>query len=362
MKKIFVPLAMAASIAMTGCSEDFEVAAPYKDVTVVYGILDPLDTAHYIRIEKAFLDENKSAIDMSKVPDSSYYKDLTVILKEYKDSKGSSLSQFIKLKQVDLNTEGYVKDQPLNDQGFFQAPNKAYKFTNQDIVLNPYLSYRLFITNNVTGNVDSTDLIGVVNPDSTRGQNRFYINSFTKSGYTIDFEKTAVNHPTYTLIGSVPLNAKFIEGVIRFHYEEKNISTNNISRKYVDYKFARDANVSSQFTLEVENKNIYAYLADAIGTAPSNVERYMDSCDIYVYAGDNYLYTYEQVNLAQSGGITADQIKPYYTNIRGANTLGLLASRTFRLYTNAGIGQPTIDSLKANPVTAGLNIKGRTDH
>jgi hypothetical protein len=360
MKKLFIPLAMAAAVAMTGCSEDFEVTAPYKDVTVVYGILDPLDTAHYIRIQKAFLDENKSAIDMSKVSDSSYYQKLTVILKEYADDKGKTVSKFITLKQVDMAAEGYPKDAPLNEQGFFQSPHKAYKFTNSDLILEPYKSYRLVINNDITGNVDSSELISIVNPDSSKAQNRFYISSFTKSGYTIDFAKTTLNNPTYTLLGNVPLNGRFLEGVIRFHYVDKNIATGSLTPKHVDYKFDRDDNITTQFKLEVQNKSIFAYLADAIGTAPTNVERYLDSCDLYVYAGDNYMYTYEQVNLAQSGGIAADQIKPYYTNIRGANTLGLLASRTFRFYENAGISQPTIDSLKENAVTRGLNIKGRT--
>lgn len=362
MKKLFIPLAMAAAVAMTGCSEDFEVTAPYKDVTVVYGILDPLDTAHYIRIQKAFLDENKSAIDMSKVSDSSYYEKLTVVLKEYADDKGRTFSKSIKLSQVDMAAEGYVKNGPENEQGFFQSPHKAYKFTNKDMVLEPYKSYRLIINNDITGNVDSSDLLLIVNPDSSKAQNRFYISVFNKSGYTLDFAKTTLNNPTYTLLGNVPLNARFLEGIIRFHYVDKNISTGTSTPKYVDYKFDRDENITTQFKLEVQNKNIFAYLADAIGTAPANVERYLDSCDIYVYAGDNYLFTYEQVNLAQSGGIAADQIKPYYTNIKGANTLGLLASRTYRFYENAGISQPTIDSLKENPVTIGLNIKGRTDN
>jgi len=299
---------------------------------------------------------------MSKVSDSNYYEKLTVILKEYTDDKGRVVSKTIKLTQVDMAAEGYVKDAPVNEQGFFQSPHKAYKFTNQQMVLEPYKSYRLVINNDITGNVDSSDLLYIVNPDSSKAQNRFYISVFNKSGYTLDFAKTTLNNPTYSLLGNVPLNGRFLEGVIRFHYVDKNISTGTTTPKFVDYKFDRDDNITTQFKLEVQNKNIFAYLADAIGTAPANVERYLDSCDIYVYAGDNYMYTYEQVNLAQSGGIAADQIKPYYTNIKGKNTLGLLASRTYRFYENAGISQPTIDSLKENPVTVGLNIKCRTDN
>jgi len=359
MKKLFIPLVMAAAVAMTGCSEDFEVAAPYKDVTVVYGILDPLDTAHYIRIQKAFLDENKSAIDMSKVPDSSYYESLTVTMKEFSDARGAAYVRSVPLSAVDMNFEGFVKDQPANEQGFFQSPNKAYKFKMD---LNPNYSYRLIIQNNKTGNIDSSDLLLMVNPDSTKGTNRFYISAFNNATYSIDFSKTALNNPTFSLLGNAPLNSRFLEGVIRFHYVEKNISTSATTAKYVDYKFDRDDQPTTQFKLEVNTRNIYGYLADAIGTAPANVERYMDSCDVFVYAGDNYLYTYEQVNMAQSGGIAADQIKPYYTNIKSTSkAVGIVGSRTYRVFNNAPLTQATVDSLMTNPITSGLNIKGRSD-
>src|SRR5690348_5076996 len=104
MKKIFLPLGFAAIIAATSCSEDFEVAAPYKQVAVVYGILNAKDTAHYIRIQKAFMDEDKSALDMSKVPDSSYFKegDIEATLIEV---NGSNTVKTIPLTRVDMTLE-----------------------------------------------------------------------------------------------------------------------------------------------------------------------------------------------------------------------------------------------------------------
>jgi hypothetical protein len=358
MKKLLLPLLFGATLAVSSCSEDFEVSAPYKNVTVVYGILDPLDTAHYIRIQKAFLDENKSAIDMSKVPDSSYYpeQDLDVTMKVYDDNKGSNQVGIATLSPVNMANEGVVKNAPINDQSFFQSPNKAYKLK---LTLDPYRYYRLIIRNNKTGNIDSSTLITIVNPDSSRGAGKFYISVFTRSNMPIEFAKTSPNNPTYSLTGNAPLNGRFLEGVLRFHYQEKNVSNNTSVKKYVDYNFGQYEGSAATFDLKVENKNIYAYLRDAIGVAPANIERYMDSLDVFVYAGNNDLYTYKQVTLAQTGGIAADQIKPYYTNIKG-NALGIVGSRTYRTYFGAPITDVTMDSLKSNPVTQALNIKGRT--
>ena len=42
----------------TGCETDFDTTAPYKDITIVYGLLDSKDSMQYIKINKAFLAEN----------------------------------------------------------------------------------------------------------------------------------------------------------------------------------------------------------------------------------------------------------------------------------------------------------------
>src|SRR5687768_1893340 len=104
---LFIMLAAIFLTQATGCSEDFEVAAPYKDITIVYGLLDVKDTAHYIRIQKAFLDESKSAIGMAKEADSSFYNQLDVKVLEL---NSGSLTKLIQLTRVDLADEGYPKD------------------------------------------------------------------------------------------------------------------------------------------------------------------------------------------------------------------------------------------------------------
>ncbi|MCC7244082.1 MAG: hypothetical protein IT269_00265, partial [Saprospiraceae bacterium] len=57
-KLLFLPL---LALLVASCSNDFDVAAPWKEIPVVYGLLSPQDTAHYIRIEKAFLDASEGA-------------------------------------------------------------------------------------------------------------------------------------------------------------------------------------------------------------------------------------------------------------------------------------------------------------
>lgn len=360
MKRIFLFSMLLGLFAITGCKEKFDVAAPYKDITVVYGILNRQDTANYIRIEKAFLDQNKSAIDMSKVPDSSFYDSLKVELQE---TYNGNPTKKIQLRLVNLNDEGYPKDPAANSLGFFTNPSWAYKFTQADIKLNPGQGYEytLIITNNQTGRVDQSESIGIVNNDSLQGGGSFYIQYFTNLNYVVRFSRIAPAY-TYSITGNVPSNATMIEGHLIFNYEDSNVVSGQKTRHSADYLFSSVSPVTTdnQFKLEVQDVAIYYFIRDALGPAPQNIARLMDSCQIKIYAGSKELYTYQQVASGQNGGLTSDQIKPNYTNMKGENVLGVVGSRAYRVFNNAGIEDVTLDSMMVSPILSPLNIKGRT--
>jgi hypothetical protein len=352
MKKYFL-IGISSLLALTGCEEDFEVAAPYKDITFVYGIMDKLDSVHYIRIQKAFLDENKNAIDMAKEADSSFYKDITVHMQEVENGK---VVNDAVLTRVKLEDEGFPKNPPANDQGFFTSPSWAYRY---DRKLDHFKLYRLIVSNNATGRNDSSELLAIVNSDTAKGNNNnFFINDFTKP-LELDFGRSSSGFE-YQLRGTMPKNGYAVEGKIRFHYLEKNVLTNTETRKSAEYIFdQKQFPETTTFILKAANRSLHSFLFDAIGPAPTGVERYLGKCDITVYAVNRALYNYMQVNKAQSGGLTGDQIKPIFTNMRGGDALGMLASRTYRYYEGATISNNTIDSLKLNSLTKSLNIVGK---
>ncbi len=207
MKKIFAPIiVLAALLAMASCSEDFKVAAPYKNITVGYGLINMNDTAHYIRIEKAFLDESKSAIDMAKVDDSSYFKNLTVFMKELNNGFLVSTDT---LKQVDLRTEGMTKDPGV----FFVDKNYAYKYKH---TLNPFYRYRLVINNKTTGEIDSAET-NVLNSDTLK----FGIQEFSDLGFRMRFATNIINDNFYLKLRA-PDSFAIVEAIVRVHWADKD--------------------------------------------------------------------------------------------------------------------------------------------
>src|SRR5690606_21990065 len=113
--------------------------------------------------------------------------------------------------------------------------------------------------------------------------------------------------------------------------------------------------------LEVANTNIYAFLHTAMGDAPEGYARYMDSVDIIIYVAGPEYTNYINTLQIQSSGLSADQMKPLYTNIKGKDVFGLFSSKTTRVLKNAYISNETMQVLQNDANHRSLNIQGRVD-
>ena len=63
----FYFICLFVSVFLLSCKEDFDIAAEKKDIPVVYGLLSRQDTAHYIKVERAFLVPGRSAFEIAPV-------------------------------------------------------------------------------------------------------------------------------------------------------------------------------------------------------------------------------------------------------------------------------------------------------
>src|SRR5688500_1282174 len=140
----FLPLAIYYSLfaillfTFNSCKQDFDITAEYKEMPVVYGLLNWQENTHYIRIQKGYLIEGDASL-AAGIPDSIYYPDiLTVKLKTLPNGATYSLNR------VDGNNMGLPKDSGI----FATTPNILYTFNGN---LDPTKTYRLEITNNETG-------------------------------------------------------------------------------------------------------------------------------------------------------------------------------------------------------------------
>lgn len=361
-------IAIGALLSNSGCSEKINVAAPYKDISVVYGFLDNKDTAHYIRIQKAFLDNSKSALEMARNYDSNYYAHLNVVIKRYDFSY--RFKDSIHLNLVNLDNEGYPKETGT----FFNTPNYAYKFTGS---LNPTYIYRLVITNTATGKVDSADAPVI---DDTQSD-KFYVDALdTTQVNRIDFSSVA-SYKSYSFSGSYRTPSGFsyrfftesgdstiesspvatVQTIIRFNWVDSEITTGVMTPHYYDMDAGFRKVNNSTFDFDIKNTLLFNSLATALKKAPANTARLLDRCDLFVYMSTKDFVTYRDRSLVQGIGITGNEIQPIYTNIRGENTLGLFTSKGWRSG-KLTLTSATVDSVMKHSIFSEANIKGTVYH
>lgn len=207
-----ISIVLIALALYTSCSSNFNPAAPYKNITVVYGLLSLSDSVHYIKIEKAFLSENGgNAYTEAQVGDSIYYLP-GVITATLEDNNNGTITA---LSRVDADTLGQKKQSGI----FTSNPNIVFELP-KTATLNENDTYELVITNNKTGQVTTAQTVLV---------NSFSI-EYPYNGYPVDFYTQSGDY--FDAQWQNAANAALYQMVIRFHYKEMNIADTSLNPVY----------------------------------------------------------------------------------------------------------------------------------
>lgn len=316
-----------------GCENDLKINAPWKETTVVFGLLDGQEQEHFIKINKAFLGEG-NALKFASVFDSVYYKPgiLTVQIEEY-------INDF-KTKSFDLLP---VYNIP-KEEGIFSYPSQVVFRFNPGTKLNPDADYRLSVKNKNSGTEISakTQVFGQL--------------GFEMPGNTLD----ALPQKKLTVKWKSVKNGALYEAIVRFTFREIFEKSNQDTLyRYFDFNLGRiglDYQASMQsLSLPLDCINIYRTLFNELGPSDSSnpVTRIADSLLVRVNVADADLRTYLELNQPSN---TLAQERPEFSNI--SNGIGLFASRGSFLK-KFYIKDETVDSLRKNSFTKDLGFMDR---
>ncbi len=117
MRKLTIFL-LAVSVFFVACETDFELNASWKEVTVVYGLLDQSQQQQYIKINKAYLGEG-DALQMASVTDSSHYTPFN-----YVDSTGDLQVKIYRVIQVFSTNDSTTSYIELDGEIVFVGPEE----------------------------------------------------------------------------------------------------------------------------------------------------------------------------------------------------------------------------------------------
>ncbi len=309
---------LAAITVFNSCSNDFDLVDNWKDIPIVYGLLNANDTAQYIRVEKAFLDEETSALLIAQEPDSLYYDNILVELQEI-NSNGAVEFTF-PLTLVDANLEGYQKPEGV----FADTPNYIYKTTEP---LNPERRYNIVITNGDTDNTvtlrerNGQRSVGLIGDFTT-------LSPSTSASFRLKLEPGDQTNFRWTSIdASGEQNAAFYDVVLLVNYfETERGNPASRTEKTIEWVLRRNMladEVSLNQSFEVEATDFYRNLGQQLESNPL-VCRELGDADLVIYAGGTDLLEYINREAANSG-ITGTQGFADYTNL--SEGLGIISTR-----------------------------------
>ena len=317
MKKLFLFLLLLSgfSVVFQSCETDFDVTAPYKDITVVYGLISQNDSVHYIKVNKAFIGEGNALEYAQNEDSSSYGNNLEVILREYRN--GSALRTF------NFDTTSVYNKEP----GIFYAPKQVLYKSAFVIPDAKGLEYRLEVRNKISGKVTTaeTSLIPSFNFESPRpGQP--VINFTIEANQEIRWNSAR--------------NGKRYNVAIRFWFKEVMAATKDTIPRYIDWTFnpVKSNSIQGGELLKIIYsptqffsicKNQIPYKANSLIKESDISIRLADFVEVIFAVAADDLNTYMEVNEPSSGIV---QDKPEYTNVE--NGIGLFSSRFVRTTAN----------------------------
>ncbi|MCB9080678.1 MAG: DUF4249 family protein [Lewinellaceae bacterium] len=320
-------------MVLGACSTDFSLEAPWQDIPIVYGFISRQDTAHYIRIEKAFLEPGGDATAIAQRPDSLYYPALQVQLVNKINGKTVNLSR------VDGNAEGY----PRQAGPFAQSPNYLYKVHARDL------------------NLKGGEILELV---INRGDGKPPVTAQTTVLGTLDLREGTPANPinmgydrNVTLAWSAALEAQLFDLRLLINYREADPAAGGqlVSRQ-LEWVLTRDMVRTSEEERQqwvIKGEQFYQFIGEALANAPNRV-RVFDSISISLLAGGRELADIYQLNQINTG-ITSSQLTPVFSNI--SEGVGVLSSRATAQRTGIFLNGPSLDSLRDGRYTRQLNFQ-----
>lgn len=333
-KVITFGILIITSIIYMGCSNDFEVNAPAKDIPVVYALLSKTDDIHYLRIERAFLEDGVPATELAQQSDKLYYGDGTTV-----SLTNIETQETFVLERVNSVDAGIIRDNGI----FAQDPNILYSVDGDVINLNANNDYQLTIDrgNGLPTVTATTKIVGdmiLASPVPNNSGPRTM--------------RIVPDFPLRISLRADPVNGALYDVSFTINYQERTPSDNTFVSKSIIWKAINESKTGEQ--LSAPGQEFYGFMAGAIGeTDPSTIRR-MSTIDVKYVVGGEVFADFRRVLQANAGITGAEDAIPNFTNLSEGR--GLFSSRNILIEEGFQLNGESIDSLISNQMTKDLNF------
>jgi len=344
MKYTYFLFATCLLCLFAACEPNFDLNAPRKDVTVVYGILNYQDSVagHYVKIYRGFQPYGKNSVFIdAQNPDSIYYNpaDIEVIFQEYWDGKRTTRPN-IKLEP----THDFPRDPGI----FYYDDERIIYHTKEPIYKNR--DYKIEVRNLRTGIV-------------TRGETAI-VEDFKIKSNTIDMLGTrgAVAFTEATHASGYEIHVSFIYFEVEKNPPHKVVGSGKITKNItptIGETFPNDAmgDLRKEFPM-----TFYDDIAAELKVNPDVIRFIGTPTTPSAFEAEGWAASESMVKflLSNRPSSSLTQVNILYTNLSASDdglAFGFLASRVKAQTMYFNIRDTSEDELVNGPKTGHLGFR-----
>lgn len=335
---LFVPFLLI----LASCSTDFDLTAPYKEIPIVYGLLNKDDSVQYVKINKAFLNESGSAIDAASVPDSTYYPyELDVKL----FSELGNVIDSVSLYKIDMPKEPGL----FGSTVLYRTPD-GYKLRYSNVGKDTtWANYSIVVRRSDNSQLITRSRTGIVRDFD-----------FSPAPFELKFvDRNTKEYLSQKLTWKSAKNGRMYNMFLRFRFREVSDVDGVSLEKYLDMplmynKKVNTLNGTEAVSILIDGRSFYEFVQANLDPLPTSYRReYIGPIEFHFsVAGDDFA---KYIELDSSGGL--NDIKPEYTNIE--NGMGIFSTRSKKVFKDVrqtNLSQESIEELKKGIITGNLGF------
>ncbi len=324
-------LLLLIPLLTVSCEVEFSPNATWKEIPVVYCLLDQDDDTTWARVERCYLGEG-SIYDYSSISDSINYPKGYIEVKLLRIYNGETVAEYV-FRDTTINRQS--GNFASTAQPMYYLPGKAH--------FNEACTYDIQVKRVADGQIlahakQPIQLI-IRNPEDC---------VFTKPTYSTYPRKTGMfafkaAGNTCQMEWPALKNARLYQPFVRLYFSE------NDERRYVDVRTpsVSSTNNTDRYTIFYQASGFLNSVKEQLKDDP-NPKTYLKQVDLYLTACSEDFSAYMS-NISDAGNL--DQSRELYTNIDGGR--GIFAARRTKLHR----WYPADSSLARTPVGLFYQLK-----
>lgn len=331
---------------LSACSTDLDINAPYKNVTVVEGLLNMRDSIHYIKINKGFLGEG-DALVYAQIQDSNEWNGNAIeYARVVRRLNGQEVGTFALLDTVVENRE----------PGTFYAPTqRIYYFMDsyRETRMIGGVPTTLYLDGNSEYHVElkikGEEIVG-----NTTIVNDFSFQQADQSADQVINLLSGSDFGTFELNWTTGRNGKRYVADYRVNYREVRNGIpgdlRSITRR-IGTVVKSGFGTSEPMAVTIDGRQFYEDLAASIPNDSQVQQRIFLGVDFVVSVANDEFHTFLTLTEPISGII---EDRPSYSNI--TNGYGILGSRYVKTVKSKRLGANSLAQLATGDITGHLRF------